>query len=91
MVVVAFGKNELAGGWPLCLFPDRRSSPADKEGAGKISCQGKLVYSIKEALCLCMDIHMHEFLARFIFFNDMLIKQVRTLQDTNMDQRDYII
>ena len=45
MVAVAFGKKELAGGWPLCLFPGRRSSPADKEGAGRISCRGKLVYS----------------------------------------------
>ena len=45
MVVVAFGKTKLARGWPLCLSPGRHSSPADKEGADRISCWGKLVYS----------------------------------------------
>ena len=44
MVAVAFDENELAGGWPLCLFPDRRSSPANKESVDRISCRGKLVY-----------------------------------------------
>ena len=38
-----------------------------------------------------MDIYMHEFPARFIFFINMLIKQVPILQNTNMDSRDYII
>ena len=37
-----------------------------------------------------MDIHMHGFPARFIFFINMLI-QVQALQNTNMDLRDYII
>ena len=37
-----------------------------------------------------MDIYMHGFLARFIFFTNMLI-QVQALQNTNMDSRDYII
>ena len=37
-----------------------------------------------------MDIHMHGFPARFIFFINMLI-QVQALQNTNMDSRDYII
>ena len=90
MVAVAFDKKELAGGWPLCLFPGRRSSLADKEGAGRISCWGKLVYFIKEALHLYMDIHMNGFPTRFIFFIHMLI-QVQALQNTNMDSRDYII
>ena len=38
-----------------------------------------------------MDIHMHEFLARFIFFINMLIIQVQALQNRDMDSRDYII
>ena len=38
-----------------------------------------------------MDIYMHESPARFIFFVNMLIIQVQTLQNTNMDSRDYII
>ena len=37
-----------------------------------------------------MDIHMHGFPTRFIFFIHMLI-QVQALQNTNMDSRDYII
>ena len=37
-----------------------------------------------------MDIYMHGFPARFIFFINMLI-QVLVLQNTNMDLRDYII
>ena len=37
-----------------------------------------------------MDIHMHGFLARIIFFIHMLT-QVQALQNTNMDSRDYII
>ena len=37
-----------------------------------------------------MDIHMHGFLARFIFLINMLI-QVQALQNTKMDSRDYII
>ena len=45
---------------------------------------------IKEASRLYMDIHMHGFLARFIFFINMLI-QVQALQNTNTDSRDYII
>ena len=44
-----------------------------------------------EAFHLCMDIYMHESPARFIFFINMLIKQVQTLQDTDMYSRDYII
>ena len=38
-----------------------------------------------------MDIYMHGFPARFIFFINMLIMQVQALQNTNMDSRDYII
>ena len=90
MVAVAFGKKELAWGWPLCLFPGRRSSPADKEGASKISCQENSFIYIKEALHLCMDIYMHGFPARFIFSIHMLI-QVQALQNTKMDSRDYIM
>ena len=37
-----------------------------------------------------MDIYMHGFSARFIFFTNLLI-QVQVLQNTNMDSRDYII
>ena len=37
-----------------------------------------------------MDIHMHGFPARFIFFIHMLI-QVQALQNTKMDSREYII
>ena len=37
-----------------------------------------------------MDIHMHGFPVRFIFFINMLI-QVQALQNTSMDMRDYII
>ena len=38
-----------------------------------------------------MDINMHEFPTRLIFFINMLIIQVQALQNTNMDSRDYII
>ena len=38
-----------------------------------------------------MDIHMHEFPARLIFFINMLIIQVQALLNTNMDSRDYTI
>ena len=34
---------------------------------------------------------MHESRARLILFINILIKQVQSLQDTNMDSRDYII
>ena len=44
MVAVDFGKKELAGGWPICLFPGRRRSLADEEGVGKIAYQEKLIY-----------------------------------------------
>ena len=37
-----------------------------------------------------MDIHMHEFPERFIFFIYMLM-QVQALQNTKVDSRDYII
>ena len=37
-----------------------------------------------------MDVYMHEFSARFIFFINMLI-QVQALQNTNVDLRDCII
>ena len=37
-----------------------------------------------------MDIHMHGFPARFIFFINMLI-EVQASRNTNMDMRDYII
>ena len=37
-----------------------------------------------------MDVYMHGFPARFIFFINMLV-QVQALQNTNMDSRDYII
>ena len=37
-----------------------------------------------------MDIYMHGFPARLIFFIDMLI-QVRMLQSISMELRDYII
>ena len=87
---MAVSKKELAGGWPHCLSPGRCSTPADKEGAGRISCRGKLIYSIKEALYLCMDIHMHEFPARFIFFINMQTR-VQALQNTDTEMRDYII
>ena len=87
---MAFDKKELAGGWPLCLFPGRHSSPADKEGAGRISCRENSFIFIKEALHLYMDIHMHGFPARFIFFIHMLT-QVQALHNTKMDSRDYII
>ena len=81
---------KLEGGWSLCLFPGRSSSPADKEGAGRISCRENSFIFIKEAPNLCMDIHMHGFPARFIFFINMLI-QVQELQNTNVDTRVYII
>ena len=38
-----------------------------------------------------MDIYMLESLARFIFFINILIIQVQTSQNTDMDLRDYII
>ena len=38
-----------------------------------------------------MDIYMRGFPTRFIFFINMLIIQVQTLQNTDMDLRDYII
>ena len=38
-----------------------------------------------------MDIYVHWFPARFIFFINMLVIQVQALQNTNMDSRDYII
>ena len=38
-----------------------------------------------------MDVHMHEFPARLIFFINMLIIQVQALENTYMDSRDYII
>lgn len=69
-------------------------NPADvvlrqtKRGAGKITYQGKLY--AKEASHLCMDIYMHGFPARFIFFINMLI-QVQALQKTSMDMIYYII
>ena len=37
-----------------------------------------------------MDIHMHGYPVRFIFFINMLI-QVQALQNIEMDSRDYII
>ncbi len=91
MVAVTFDKKELAGGWPLYLFPGRRSSPADEEGgsAGWPARTNSFIY-IKGAHHPGMDIHVHEFPARFIFFIHMLI-QVQALQNTNMDPRDYII
>ena len=36
-----------------------------------------------------MDVYMHGFPARLVFFIDMLI-QVRMLQDIDMGSRDYI-
>ena len=38
-----------------------------------------------------MDIYMHESPTRFIFFINMLIIKVQTLQNRDMDSRDYII
>ena len=38
-----------------------------------------------------MDIYMHGFPGRFIYFINMLIIQVQALQNTNMDSRDYIV
>ena len=37
-----------------------------------------------------MDIYMHKSPKKFIFFINML-KQVLTLQNTDMDSRDYIV
>ena len=90
MVAVAFGKRKLAGGWSLYLLPGRHSSPADKKGAGNIVCRENSFIYTKEASRLCMDIYMHVFPARFIFFINMLI-QVQALQNTNMDMRGHII
>ena len=55
-----------------------------------IACRENLFICIKEAFHLCMDVYMHGFLARLVFFIDMLI-QVRMLQDSGMGSRDYII
>ena len=90
MVAVAFGKKELAGGWPLCLSPADGALWQTKEGSGKMSYRENSFIYIKEALHLCMDIYMHGFPARLIFFIHMLI-QVQALQNTKMDSRDYII
>ena len=84
----------LAGNPCMCMSMQRRSASLIK--INKFSPEGyptgenSFIYT-KEASHLCMDIHMHGFPARFIFFINMLIKQVQTLQDTNMDSRNYII
>ena len=57
--------------------------------AGYPAGENSFIY-VKEASHLCMDIHMHGFPARFIFFINMLI-QVQALQNIDMDSRDYII
>ena len=45
---------------------------------------------IKGASHLCIDIYMHGFPTRFIFFINMFI-QVQALHNTTMGTRDYII
>ena len=83
-------ESERAEGWRLGLFPTDMVLPQTKKVlAGYPAGENSFIY-IKEAFHLCMDIHMHGFPARLIFFVKMLI-QVQALQNTNMDPRDYII
>ena len=86
-------KKDWRGAGPSSQFvPGRLNSPPKNIGYRQDSLSGEThLFKNIEAFHLCMDIYMHESPRRFNFFINMLIKQVQTLQDTNMDSRDYII
>ena len=91
MILVAFGKKGVGGGLIPSSVPRQTLFPPRQRGyrQDSLPVKNSFIY-IKVALHLCMDIYMHGFPARFIFFIHMLI-QVQALQNTNMDSRDYII
>ena len=86
---MSFSKKELAGAGPsLCPPTDVALRQTKRVPAGYPA--GEYSFIIKEALHLCMDIHIHGFLAGFIFFIHMQI-QVQALKHIKMDSKDYII
>ena len=91
MVEVASGKKrEPAGGWPsVCSPTDIALRQTKRVPTGYPTEENSFIY-IEDEFHLCMDIHMHGFPTRLIFFINMLI-QVQALQSTDMDSRDYII
>ena len=77
-------------GWLDPLFVTRRcDSPVGAEGTSKMACRENSFICVKEAFCLCMNVSVHGFPARLVFFINVLI-QVRMLQNTSMGSRDYI-
>ena len=80
MVVVAFDKRIWRGASPsVCSPTDIALRQKNRVPAGYPAGLNLFLY-IKAALPLCMHIHMHGLLARFIFFIHMLI-QVQALQN----------
>ena len=55
------------------MQPDRCYSLIGGEGTDWMACQENSFICIKEAFHLCMDVYMHGFPARLIFFVNMLI------------------
>ena len=79
-------KRSWRGAGPsVCSLADVALRQTKRVPAGYPAGENSFIF-IKEALHLYMDVYMHEFPARFIFFIHMLT-QVQALQNTGKDSR----